>query len=399
MNRMDAKRLTHVRSLPVRSERGSLGRRPLWIRTVASPSIGFGHLRRVLTLAAMLENAVEPHFLVDSNDSWSKDQTTARGWKYSDFDSTGLWNGSSRPAAILIDTREERGLEVLISAARQRRVPVASIHDLGLNRLSSDVVIDGSLAPGIQQNCAARCYFGTRYLVLDPKYAAAHRVHRRISNEIRTVLINLGGGDSSRFFEKVLEGLRLWGHGLQAVGVRGFASWGQEQLASRNWAPVHFRWAARNESIPELIRSADLAVTAAGISVYEALCAGTPVISLSYDETQHRTAESLAAAGLCVDLGLGDHLTSALIPPLLTHLESDPGLRVTASRQGKRLVDGKGAERVAAILVELIGDDGCAKHGQHSEKNAKKKRRPDSNSAPEHGDALTSAPVNVVTWD
>lgn len=344
-------------------------------------------------MAAMLEHAAEPHFLVDSDDSWSKNEAIERGWGYSNFGSTGLWSRDPAPAAILIDTREERGLAVLISAARQHYVPVASIHDLGLNPLPSDVAIDGSFSPGVKNTCAARHYAGTPYLVLDPAYTVLHRIPRRSANEIRTVVINLGGGDSSRFFERVLEGLQLWGHELQAVGVRGFASWGQEQLASRNWTPLHFRWAGRNESVAELIHAADLAVTAAGISVYEALCAGTPVMALSYDETQHRTAESLAAAGVCVDLGLGDCLEPGLVPPLLTYLESNPGLRTTASRAGRRLVDGKGAERVAGILLQLINDDGHESpgrgsnrvSGQDSTKSCKTNRQAHRNPVQEHG--------------
>lgn len=359
MSRLDAKRLTHARRLRGHAERAGQPHRSLWIRTVAGPSIGFGHLRRALILAAMLEKAAEPHFLLDSEDIWSKGEANARGWGYSNFYSGGFWTEAPVPAAILIDTREEKGLASLLSAARQRRIPVASIHDLGLNPLPSDVVIDGSLSPpGVRDNSAVRHYTGTPYLVLGPVYATVHAIPRRVPKEIHTVVVNLGGGDSSRFFSKVLEGLRLWGRELEAIGVRGFVSWGQERLQSRSWAPMHFRWAGQNESIAELFHGADLAITAAGTSALEALCAGTPLMALSYDRVQHRTVEVLAEAGLCIDLGFGDCLEPDRIPPLLTSLAENRALRKTASREGRRLIDGKGAERVARIVLGLITGDG-----------------------------------------
>ena len=155
MSQMGAKRLTHVRRLRMHSGLAMQSRPSLWIRTAASPSIGFGHLRRALALAEILEEAVEPHFLVDSHDRWSRCEAIARGWGHSNFGSTGLWTGVLTPSAILVDTRVKRGLTALISGAQERRIPVASIHDLGLNPLPSNVVIDGSLSPGIKHSRGA----------------------------------------------------------------------------------------------------------------------------------------------------------------------------------------------------------------------------------------------------
>ena len=394
MTRLDAKKLTHARRLRMHVNRPDQPRGSLWIRTVAGPSIGFGHLRRALTLAGMLEKAAKPHFLVDSQDVWSKSEANARGWGYSNFCSGEIPAGAPVPAAILIDTREEKGLASLISAARKHGIPVTSIHDLGLNPLPSDVVIDGSLSPCVQHGSAVRYYQGTQYMVLDPVYATVHQMPRRVSKEIHTVLVNLGGGDSSRFFPRVLEGLRRWGRELETVGVRGFVSWGQERLESRNWAPMHFRWAGPNQSIAELFHNADLAVTAGGISAFEALCTGTPVMALSYDGDQHRTAEKLAAAGLCIDLGFGDRLDPDLIPPLLTSLQEDRALRQTASREGRRLIDGKGAERVAGIILRLITRDrpqssefDYGSSGDHQAKGRKGARQAGMRSAQSRTDA------------
>ncbi len=311
-------------------------------------------------MAGMLQQAAAPHFLVDAADTWTQKETAARGWTHSNFCSGEFWTVAPRPAAILIDTREKPGLIPFISAAREWGVPVVSIHDLGLNPLPSDTVIDGSLLPGDRGRTSVPYYAGTRYLVLDPAYAAVRKRPRITPRRIRSVLINLGGGDSKRFFLKVLQGLKLWNRELEAVGLRGFAAWGQDEVQHENWLPNHFRWAEPNESVAELFHNADLAITAGGTAAFEALCAGAPLMALSYDEFQHRAVAALSAFGCCTDLGPGSQLRPEMLPPLLAAIDGNPRHREESSRRGMRLVDGKGAKRVAEVVVRIIRESGRA---------------------------------------
>jgi len=354
MNLIHAKTLTHARPSDRRAAE-PLSRACFWVRTAAGPSIGFGHLRRTLALASMLENVAEPCFLVDSDDFWTRREAGDRGWKCIEFRPDQPWNCSgSVPALILIDTRQEEGLLAMIREARRRGVGVASIHDLGLNPVPSDVGIDGSVSPDFGDNGPAKAYTGLRYLVLDSSYGVEARFPKLIRQKLQTIVVNLGGGDSSRYFLKVLKGLLLWDRDVEVVGIRGFVSWGQDQLRAGDWRPLRFRWAERDEPLPELLRNADLAITAGGLSAFEALCSGTPLMALSYDVHQHRTVSALAKAGLCVDLQCGETLEPQRIPSLVAALEKDQSLRQKMSLVGRRMVDGKGAERVRRILQRLM---------------------------------------------
>ncbi len=329
----------------------------LWIRTVASPSIGFGHLRRSMTIARMLSGVLHPVFLHDPSDQWTQDEVAMQGWTLETLESPNLWSGRRMPSGLLIDTREEAGLGVLISEARRRSVPVLSIHDLGLNPLPSDVVIDGSIFPNTVDfpRRDTAYYTGTAYLVLDPAFSMLHQQRKRIRERIKSVVINLGGGDSRRYFETVLEGLRSWGRELEVTGLPGFTHWGQEALAERDWSPLEFRWAEREQAVERLLFRADLAITAGGLASFEALCVGTPLLALAYDGFQHFTVSMLAKADACVDLGEGIYLKPSSIPPILDSLEGVAGRRERLSCRGRQIVDGRGAERVCRLIRQLVG--------------------------------------------
>jgi UDP-2,4-diacetamido-2,4,6-trideoxy-beta-L-altropyranose hydrolase len=332
-----------------------MGKSCLWIRTASGPQIGFGHLKRMMTLARLLNDCALPLFLLDPQDRWSREQLADQGMAFIHEPMNSVWSLMPDPKAILIDTRQMDGLDHLIKEAQKRERPVISIHDLGLDPLPSDIIVDGSIAPDFSNfpNPKSVFYSGTSFMILDPVYHLLHQQDKFIGDSIHTVFVNLGGGNSGRFFEKILEGLKLWDRELEVIGVHGFSSWGQESLSRKNWQPLHFRWSS--EQVEPFCFQADLAITAGGLSTYEALCTGTPLMSLSYDPYQQTTIQMLAKEGVCTDLGAGEDLDAAILPDILSAMESDREKRRLYSLRGRNLVDGRGVERVAHIIREAIG--------------------------------------------
>jgi UDP-2,4-diacetamido-2,4,6-trideoxy-beta-L-altropyranose hydrolase len=339
-------------------------RRNLWIRTAAGPQIGFGHLRRCVILARTLQDCCVPAFLLDSNDLWSLEQVTGEGWNSYCRGLDEIWAVMPDPLGILIDSRLIAGLDRLIQRAKDRRIPVISIHDLGLNPLPSDIVIDGSITAfsGKAPSRDAVSFSGTDYMVLDPSYGRLHRRKKEIRGTIRSVFINLGGGDSERFFLKVLKGLKLRSRELEVVGVPGFISQMQERLCRQDWKPLHLRW--ENRGIERYLAEADLAITAGGLAAYEALCSGTPLLALSYDSLQQATIKGLADKNACLDLGPGTELEPSKLCEALSLLDSDFELRKRLSICGKQIVDGRGAERVSQIVRHTIQMFSAADQGR-----------------------------------
>jgi spore coat polysaccharide biosynthesis predicted glycosyltransferase SpsG len=344
------------KTMTVAPEIAHLSRRPyLWIRTAAGPRIGFGHLRRCMILAQSLRDCCTPVFLLNSQDRWSRKELTDHGCEFYCEEPGKAWLFYPDPSAVLIDMRVADGLDLLIASARIRGIPVISVHDLGLNPLPSDVVIDGSMVPGSFQNNFSRkaeIFKGADYMILTPVFHQLHQKRRRIRKKIQSIVVNLGGGDSHAFFPRVLDGLKLWAQNVDVVGIRGFVCWGQDQLERMDWSPLHFRWECASPD--QFLMNADLAITAGGLSAYEALCAGTPLLALSYDPLQQTTIHAMEGAGACIDLGLGDELDPLRLAETLECLNADHSERARISKNGRKIIDGRGTERVSGIIRKVI---------------------------------------------
>jgi spore coat polysaccharide biosynthesis predicted glycosyltransferase SpsG len=89
---------------------------------------------------------------------------------------------------------------------------------------------------------------------------------------------------------------------------------------------------------------ADLAVTAAGMTLYECLASGTPVVATCLADNQRPNFEALSRAGLIMR---GEPLLSKAV----LRLAEDAALREALSARGREVVDGKGAPRVAAEIL------------------------------------------------
>ena len=357
MNIPNAKKLT-VAPLVCKNNRSENGGLPhLWIHTEAGPQIGFGHLNRCMILAGELRDYARAFFVLRPEDLWSGEQLNAREGDWQIIEFSRLWSEQTiLPAAILIDTRISDGLDVLIKTAREKGVPVISMHDMGLNPLCSDIAVDGSIAASRHELPARRIFFGPAYMVLDPALRESRRRHARIRNEIQSIFIGLGGGDARKYFSRVLEGMKLWAAAaereVEVVGMRGFIEWGQEDFNKETLRPLRFRWESNASNV--FLRNSDLAVTAGGLSAYEALCSGVPLLALSWDSLQQTTIDGMEEAGACVSLGAGDDLAPEFFADMLGKIDRDVEARKKMARRGIKIVDGRGSERVAAIIREII---------------------------------------------
>jgi spore coat polysaccharide biosynthesis predicted glycosyltransferase SpsG len=327
-------------------------KRDIWIRTSAGPSAGFGHLRRCLILSRVIAPYLTPVFLCSHEDPDTLAQCDDSVFGALPYDPVHLWHGNPHPAVLLIDTRDKKGLARLISEARSRAIPVVSIHDLGLNELVGDIYIDGSIAPraSVAAGVQTERYTGPDFMVLEPAFALLNQKAHRQPQKISRILVNLGGGSNPEAYQKVLLGLQSWNRPIEVIGMPGFTRWGQDLFQARDWSPLKFRWAGRNEPPERILPKVHLAITAGGISAYETISAGVPLMALSLDKLQCLTVAAFAEAGACIDLGLVSRLNPQKIAAALAMADLQPALRKDLALVGSSIVDGRGAERVAGII-------------------------------------------------
>jgi hypothetical protein len=111
-------------------------------------------------------------------------------------------------------------------------------------------------------------------------------------------------------------------------------------------------------SFASCLRDCAVAVLAGGVSLYEAAALGTPTVALAIVQGQRPTVLAFQRAGLTCDGGrllAGRTRTSARrVARLVDRLLGEPARRQAMSRAGRRCVDGRGAQRVAAIVRRAL---------------------------------------------
>jgi UDP:flavonoid glycosyltransferase YjiC (YdhE family) len=98
---------------------------------------------------------------------------------------------------------------------------------------------------------------------------------------------------------------------------------------------------------------ADFAVTALGLTAYELLAVGTPIVGTPQAPDQEPKAETLREEAVAIVLS-----RDATVPEIteaITTMTSDEGSRRRFQRRGKDLVDVDGVDRFVTCLERLAG--------------------------------------------
>jgi len=357
------------------SDERPIGIPPLLVRADATPDVGMGHVMRCATLARTWRERGGTIAFVGRCDDASLlaylhglgiPMTAPSGDPSRDLTTTlerarNLVSGSVRPW-ILVD-----GYGFTPDYHRTLRAagfPVAAFDDSAhLCRYDVDVVINQNLhAPTLAYRTAGdtRLLLGLRYVMLRPEIQQARRRLDETDADpsvVRRVLVAFGGSDPAGLSTRCLAALDEAFDGSVAVDVavgpvcRTVSAIREQAARSRNAVTIH-------QTIAEfgsLASSVQMAVSAAGSTVWELAHLGIPMVVTIVADNQSAIAEHLASAGAAVSIGRPDAGFESVVGRAVTRMAADATLRRGMAATGRSLVDGCGADRVCD---ELLGKDG-----------------------------------------
>ncbi len=339
----------------------------LVIRADADPTIGIGHIGRTLALsAAWRQGGGTVRYVASAPLS-----AGARAWiasaglevevidaeRYSDEDA----RQTAAHAAGAIVVMDVFGTPLTYRTALRRRVGrLAIIDDTGgPGPWSADIIVNqnhgasAALYPDRAPNAAL--LLGPRFALLRPEFARRRTIERRSEGRVHRIAVSLGGTDPKDAASLVLSAFEsLPASGWRAILVAGAANPRAASLKSRAAVlgrPVHV--IRSPSSMARLLAWADLAILAGGVTVWEALSLGVPVLGIAVADNQVPAAEALSRDGLWHYLGRAERIGPTQVSEAVRRLLDDAGERRRLSDAGRALVDGKGAERVAEALARL----------------------------------------------
>ena len=308
--------------------------------------VGLGHLERLLALADALAADMDVSILVPRGDSSLESRVTDRGHRTIDASGpTAERVGAAVRSGPTFDVVVLDGYVFPVDLQRglRERAALTVIDDLCL-AADCDLAVNPSPGGESLRPSGARAFVGgASYALIRRLFLDARERAQRAGRAPRTVLVSTGATDLGGIGSRVSRELRARDAAVEVVRVVG-----PDTIADRPHPQSRERLLLAPPELAGALAAATVYVGAAGTTAVQAACVGTPAVLTAAVANQTAQAAALAATG-CAIAADTDDLTGVCLTLL-----DDPQRRDAMAHQGRSLVDGHGADRVADAVRHLV---------------------------------------------
>ncbi len=253
--------------------------------------MGIGHIMRSITLAEEIADRAEICFLTKS------DEIAVNQIKNTGFNTFQLKNDSEavdilqeiNPETVIIDRLNvEEDFAQKIKGGLNAKLVIFG-NTSTANRYA-DIVVNGVIGTKlrnrkfIDEDTNTLYLYGPRYYVLRREFYEFKQQGKRLTGKLEKILLILGGSDPSNLTSKVLNELLSFNNAFKIDVILGMHFLYFDAL---NQALDKYQGKKKNvtiyrdiKNVAELMHNADLVIASPGVSMFEALCVGTPVIAI-----------------------------------------------------------------------------------------------------------------------
>lgn len=233
---------------------------------------------------------------------------------------------------------------------------VLVIDDLGNRRHDCDVLLDQNVVSDMPnryvslkpQGCTQ--LIGPSYALLQPIYEKARQEVRPRKGAVKRILIFFGGVDGANMTERAIDAvLQLQRPDIAVDVVLGANYVHQEAMQHKVLNHPHIHIHTGLPHLASLMKIADLAIGAGGVTHWERMCLGLPSLVISLSDNQIANNESLDKLGLVKLLGHHSTVTVSQLVQVLSEVIR-VGIPSEWSQRCMGVVDGRGALRVWAAM-------------------------------------------------
>jgi spore coat polysaccharide biosynthesis predicted glycosyltransferase SpsG len=341
-------------------------RAPVLFRVDAAPGVGWEHLWRCLVFAAALQRRRRPAFFLSQlepaalavnvkrgGNEWI--QACHRAGQREDLDELMREVRRIGPQAVVVDSPEAG--EDYLGAVRDMGVAVVSLDSLAATAYPSHLVVNPLLGPGREAyefRQGTQLLLGSRYALVRPEIRRQRPIRAQEPAQPFRALVALGDDDlHNRAGELARHLLNCPRVGRVDVVVRSYHPDLENLKALAEVNADRLEVVSEPAEVPLRVSRSHLAVTAGNSWSLELACVGVPQLIVVQSEVHWPTAQLLEEAGAASCLGWHATVSAGTVRQAVTTLLSDPLERQAMARAGRRLIDGRGPDRLVTAL-ELI---------------------------------------------
>lgn len=330
----------------------------IYIRVDANNIIATGHLFRCISIAeALRELGEDVTFVMADNNGVS---FLEGRFQYIILDTD--WRDMNSELAILRDILSQEDSRKLIIDSYQ----VTEEYLSGLRKYVKTIYIDDVNAFYYDVDeliCYANYYRNNKYeeryfktkLLLGCNYVPLRKEFRNvpdkvIKTDVEELLIMSGGTDSYNFIGNILENIDSYQYKrVNAICGRYNTNF---DVLYKKYKGTNVNIVRSTDNIIEYMLSADVAISASGVTLYELCACGTPTLSYVMADNQIDNAVQFDKDGIISYMG--DIRKGNVINNIITNLNSyDMKKRQIQSLSMKQYVDKNGALNIAEEVIRL----------------------------------------------
>jgi len=326
----------------------------IFILTEGSRDAGFGHLSRCTALYQAFEaKGLQPRILVSGDDSVKAMLENTRheifDWR---TDHERLFSITTGADILVVDSYLA-GPELYGDLAARARVPVFIDDNLRLD-YPEGIVVNGTVFAerfDYPRRDGAVYLLGSRYAMLRKEFRDVPE--KKTRSEVDTVMITCGGDDTVGVTPKILGLLNGVIPELTKKVIVGSGFRNIERIEDLRDGKTEMIYSPDAEGMKRVMLESDIAVSAGGQTLYELARVGVPTISIAVADNQMKNVQGWQEAGFAEYAGWwSDEGALENMAACLKGLMRDVERRERMAESGRRLVDGRGTER---IVRECIG--------------------------------------------
>ncbi len=343
------------------------------IRADAGPEIGTGHIMRCLSIADRLKEKGEEVRFISANEH-AKEFITKRGFDCCVLGTDLREMESEIPALERVESYIDSSIVIvdsyyvtegyLCKIGIDKRI--VYIDDMFATAYPVDVLINYNVYADkdkydllySESPQKPQMLLGPQYTPLRKEFTISG--NKNIRENAKKVLVLTGGSDSLHIAAKLMEELQVSSEQFEAdcefVFVCGALSGDLKRLNEiKKISEKKIEVLSNVTNMKDLMEACDVAVSAAGTTLYELCSCGLPTITYVLADNQIEAAKKFSDEGIMIYAGDArtDNVFSAHIWQQVNRLLNNRIDRLSLSERAMALVDGKGAERIAEDILDL----------------------------------------------
>jgi len=340
-------------------------------RLDANASVATGHLYRCMAIARKLKEKNEESIFILAENLYT-DLIEQNGFQYRVLDlKWDDWNDGIDK--ILLCLKEENISYLVVDSYRvteaffermQEAVPVFYLDDICDTPYRIDAAMHYSEWPdehfleNLYKGTDVKTYAGLEYVPLRTCFENVESKQDRKYD----FLITTGGSDSYhityKLLQKICSQMDTYKN-LRICAVLGRFNEDIEKIHELIKEKENITSLNNVSNMDEIMANSRVALTAGGVSVYELMACSVPFVVFGFSDDQDIFGRKLEKYGICSYAGDARHDADMVVEKIL----EDIGRMLTLSflelsemaAHNKQLVDGKGASRIADVIMDLKG--------------------------------------------